>query len=424
MHPVAPRPARRLGRGPVRVPGTHFVRSSVTPSLIARARRKPVLPIAVVALTAAVAGGTAYAVTGKTVTLTVDGTSREVDFRGDTAADVLAAAGLEAGRRDSLVPAAGSRVEDGDEVALRRARELELIVDGAPKTVWVTADSVDEALTQVGLRERGMALSASRSREIPLDGMQLAVSTPKRLNVVAAGRRLARTTTAADVGTALQQAGLAVDGDDRLSHPRTSPVRDGLTVTLVTVDRDHVFEPVAVPYRTEQRADSTLLEGRTKVLAAGQPGTVRRTVERTFADGRLEATKLLESETLAAPVTRVVAVGTKPAPVQAPAPSSSGNGGSGGSAARSGGSSSGAGSAGGGGNWAAVAKCESGGNPGAVSSTGKYRGLYQFSTETWRSVGGSGDPAAASPAEQTRRAQALLERSGAGQWPTCGRYLR
>jgi hypothetical protein len=68
----------------------------------------------------------------------------------------------------------------------------------------------------------------------------------------------------------------------------------------------------------------------------------------------------------------------------------------------------------------AIASCESGGNPRAVSSTGMYRGKYQFSRETWAGVGGSGDPAAASEAEQDRRAAMLYARSGAGQWPVCG----
>jgi hypothetical protein len=49
--------------------------------------------------------------------------------------------------------------------------------------------------------------------------------------------------------------------------------------------------------------------------------------------------------------------------------------------------------------------------------------MYQFSYGTWAGVGGSGDPAAASAAEQTARAQALYERSGAGQWPHCGARL-
>lgn len=68
----------------------------------------------------------------------------------------------------------------------------------------------------------------------------------------------------------------------------------------------------------------------------------------------------------------------------------------------------------------AIAQCESGGDPRAVSADGLYRGKYQFSVSTWQAVGGSGDPAAAPEAEQDRRALILYERSGPGQWPVCG----
>jgi soluble lytic murein transglycosylase-like protein len=68
----------------------------------------------------------------------------------------------------------------------------------------------------------------------------------------------------------------------------------------------------------------------------------------------------------------------------------------------------------------AIAACESGGDPTAVSADGTYHGLYQFDTGTWASVGGSGDPAAASPAEQTYRAALLYSRSGSNPWPICG----
>jgi Transglycosylase-like domain len=68
----------------------------------------------------------------------------------------------------------------------------------------------------------------------------------------------------------------------------------------------------------------------------------------------------------------------------------------------------------------AIASCESGGDPTAVSSDGSYRGKYQFSLETWAAVGGSGDPAAASEAEQDYRAALLYSQSGASPWPVCG----
>ncbi|HEV7807519.1 MAG TPA: transglycosylase family protein [Solirubrobacteraceae bacterium] len=69
----------------------------------------------------------------------------------------------------------------------------------------------------------------------------------------------------------------------------------------------------------------------------------------------------------------------------------------------------------------AIAQCESEGDPGAVSASGTYRGKYQFSLATWRTVGGTGDPAAASETEQDRRAALLYRRHGPGQWPVCGR---
>ncbi len=67
-----------------------------------------------------------------------------------------------------------------------------------------------------------------------------------------------------------------------------------------------------------------------------------------------------------------------------------------------------------------IAECESGGDPTIVSSDGSYRGKYQFSFSTWETVGGSGDPAEASEAEQDYRAALLYSQSGSSPWPVCG----
>lgn len=67
-----------------------------------------------------------------------------------------------------------------------------------------------------------------------------------------------------------------------------------------------------------------------------------------------------------------------------------------------------------------VAQCESGGNPGAVSPDGQYRGKYQFDQQTWESVGGTGDPAAAPEAVQDQKAAQLQAQRGSSPWPVCG----
>ena len=69
-----------------------------------------------------------------------------------------------------------------------------------------------------------------------------------------------------------------------------------------------------------------------------------------------------------------------------------------------------------------IAECESGGDPTAVSPSGRYRGKYQFLRSTWKQWGGRGsDPAEASEAHQDRVALRLYRARGTAPWPTCGR---
>jgi hypothetical protein len=66
-----------------------------------------------------------------------------------------------------------------------------------------------------------------------------------------------------------------------------------------------------------------------------------------------------------------------------------------------------------------IAECESGGNPTALSRTGRYRGKYQFSMSTWSQMGGEGDPADAPEWLQDRIALKLYRRAGTSPWPNC-----
>lgn len=72
--------------------------------------------------------------------------------------------------------------------------------------------------------------------------------------------------------------------------------------------------------------------------------------------------------------------------------------------------------------WEALRRCESDGNY-ADADSATYRGAYQFDHETWTSVGGTGDPADASVAEQDARALDLYAQRGSAPWPHCGRHL-
>lgn len=72
--------------------------------------------------------------------------------------------------------------------------------------------------------------------------------------------------------------------------------------------------------------------------------------------------------------------------------------------------------------WAALRKCESGGNYRTNTGNGYY-GAYQFALATWRRLGYTGYPHEASPAIQDEAARKLQAKAGWGQWPACTRKL-
>jgi resuscitation-promoting factor RpfB len=372
------------------VPGRTDARRSV--------RRIPYRLAAFAATIAALSTGvTAFATMDKTVRLDVDGQSIAVRTFATNVAGVLRKAHLKLQPHDAVAPDLSAPVRDGSRVVVRHGRLLTLQVDGAPRQVWVTALSVDDALDQLGLRADGEWLSVSRSRTIPRQGLALALRLPQQVTVLVDGKRLSTQTTAPDVTTLLADLNVTVGALDRVSAPGTAYPADGLVITVDRISRRTVTESVAIPFKTVHVKTSTLYVGQSQVTRAGQPGVRVNSYQLTWRNKTLAARKLLHSAVKARPVAQIVAVGTKPKPRYAPAADGL--------------------------NWPALARCESGGNPREVSGNGQYRGLYQFTMGTWQSVGGHGDPIDASSNEQTYRAQILYRRSGDSSWPTCGHYL-
>ncbi|MCU1593295.1 MAG: transglycosylase [Frankiales bacterium] len=364
-------------------------------SLTTRVALRPVaLGISLLAITG---GHAAYEASAKTLAVSVDGHVVKVKTHGDTVAKVLSAAHLTVNPHDLLAPSKATKVSDGNTIVLRRGRPMNLTIDGTTRTVWVTATSVNEALDQIGLRAQGAILSADRSRAVPLKGFSLEVRTRKTVQILDAGKVRRFVTNSLVLKDVLADAKVVLRPQDKLSLPLVSPVRNGLVVRINRIDGGHEGIDLPIPFSTERRADSSMFKGETKTLREGRVGVLHRNYKLLFLNHKLSKRILTSAHATAAPVTEIVAFGTKARPTH----SASADGL----------------------NWAALARCESGGNPRSVSSNGEYRGLYQFSLGTWHGVGGSGDPIDASSGEQTYRAQILYRRSGRSPWPVCGRYL-
>ena len=210
-------------------------------------RRSLQLSLFAVVLLGLVGGTLAFFLAQKSVTLTVDGQVRHVGTYADTVGEVLDDEGLEPAAHDVLLPAARDAVRDGDTVVLNRARPLQLTVDGVSRQVYVTALSVDEALGQLGFRADDLVLSASRSERLPLRGMELTISTPKEIVLVADGQQRVVTTTAATAGELLAEQGIALSQTDKTSLYLNQGLLNRMRLQVYRVQVNEISETTAVP---------------------------------------------------------------------------------------------------------------------------------------------------------------------------------
>ncbi|MCX5533046.1 ubiquitin-like domain-containing protein [Streptomyces sp. NBC_00006] len=344
------------------------------------------------------AGGTsAFVADDKAIHLSVDGKERTLHTFADDVTELLADEGVDVGDHDVVAPGETADLASGDEVAVRYGRPVRLTLDGQRREVWTTERTVHGALRQLGVRAEGAYVSASRSQRIARHGLDFDVRTERSVTIMADGNRRTIRTNAATVGGAVEDAGVTLRGQDTTSVPQSSFPRDGQVITVMRVTGEKEVREEPIPYATERTEDASQFQGTEVVTQAGEPGMKRVTYSVRTVNGVRGKPRRVRQEVVREPRTQQVRVGTKPMPTSVAGADSL--------------------------NWSGLAACESGGRPGATDATGTYGGLYQFDTQTWQSLGGSGRPQDAPAAEQTYRAKRLYVSRGASPWPHCGARL-
>jgi uncharacterized protein YabE (DUF348 family) len=265
--------------------------------------------IYVLVLGGIVAGTLAWLRVDKSVTLEVDGKSRTVYTVSDRVSGALRAADISIGSHDVVAPPPDSRISNGDKIVVRLGRLLHLVVDGSPRDVWVTAPTVQQALSDLGYVQ-GSYSSVSRDKRLPVQPTNIDVRTPKSITVVVDGQSIPVTTTSATLAEVLTEAGVTVGPDDIWSAPADSAPTDGMTVTIQRVTLSQETDQEPIPFDTQSSNDSTLVKGQVAIDTPGVNGTASVVYQITTIDG-VPASKTPISQTVVTPpVTQVQRVGT------------------------------------------------------------------------------------------------------------------
>ncbi|WP_024794551.1 resuscitation-promoting factor [Tomitella biformata] len=328
----------------------------------------------------------------KSITLDVDGEQVQLTTMRSNVGSVLDSAGYSVGERDAVAPSADASIGDDGTITLRRAKQVTITIDGQPETVWTTASTVDEALSQFSEATGSAKVSADRSHRLPLDGMALDVTTPKTLTLTDGAQTAETTSTEATVGEALKALGAPLEQADTVEPAADTPVTAGLTVKVDRIRASEEvitepFEPAAV-----ETPDDTLAKGKTVVETPAVPGEHTATYKVTTVNGVETGREKVSAVVLDPGVPAKLRVGTMEA---AAVPNGS--------------------------VWDSIAQCESTGNW-AINTGNGYHGGLQFSPSTWSAYGGGKYAATANQAtreQQIEIAEKVQAAQGWGAWPTC-----
>ena len=380
-----------------------------------------------VAVAVIIAGAVFYIAGQKSVTIAVDGNGEVVTTRAATVGDLLAQQEITLDERDEISLALDAELNDDQVIDIKRNKSIEVSVDGTDRVVHTTGMTVADVVQQLDL-EKGAEISVADDIELVALSESIEIVTPKTVNLkVGTEDKKQVKTTALTVADVLAAEDITLGSDDELNvkvdGELTKDVKDNFEVSnkmnldVIRVEIKTWDETRAISFETKEVKDAKLDKGKTKVETKGKKGERELTLRQETRNGEKGEEEVLKSKVTTEPVAQVVKVGTKKVE-STTTNNNSGNNNS--NKTKSTSTPKNISST-----WAALAKCESGGNWSINTGNGYYGGL-QFSASSWRAVGGTQYaplPHQATPQQQIAAAEKLRANGGWGHWPSCSRKL-
>jgi uncharacterized protein YabE (DUF348 family) len=274
-----------------------------------RKKRLAVMFASFIVLIAA-SGFAMYETTKNTVALTIDGQKKTITTHATTVQGILDDLEISLHSEDYVFPSVNTKVKDQLEVVWKPAKRVELTVDNKKKTVWTTADTVAQFLTEQKLSANEHDKVIPKAEAKIKKGMEVRFQKAFPLSLVVGGKEERVWSTSTTVADFLVQQGITLNQLDRVEPNGDSFVKENDVINVIRVEKvtDVVEEPVDFAIVTQK--DASLAKGTEKVLKEGQKGLLAKTFEVILENGKEVVRNLIGESTIAEKQDKVVAVGT------------------------------------------------------------------------------------------------------------------
>jgi uncharacterized protein YabE (DUF348 family) len=252
------------------------------------------------------------------ISILADGEYRQTISTKSTPGEIFAEAGISLNPGDQiyldgLAVQSTTRVKPdvSHSLQIQRAHRIQLQVGSQTTLLSSSAATLGQALSQNGVTWQA-ADQLYPGPETPLTGsLQASLIRARKLVVRFAGGETVIHSAASNVGEALAQARLALQGLDYSLPAVGDPLPANGVIQVVRVREQVQMDEQPIPYSATTQPSNQLPLDERKVIQAGQAGVKARSYRIRFEDGR-QVSRTLEGEWVARqPQAQVTGIGTK-----------------------------------------------------------------------------------------------------------------
>lgn len=200
---------------------------------------------------------------------------------------------------------------EGSVIRIDKLNNVNIEFDGVINSYSVYADTVGEALNELGISSDGKLKANYELTDSIKDGMVITLQSAKSVTLTVDDTSTKHAVYQGTVSDLLTLAGISLGADDYTEPSLNTELKDNMAVTVYRVEYKTVEKKENISFKTQKQNDSSMNIGTEKILTKGVNGVDEVSYVFKYVNGKEEGKTELSRKTVKKPVNQVVNVGTK-----------------------------------------------------------------------------------------------------------------
>lgn len=243
---------------------------------------------------------------GETITITTDETEP---------IEILSNAGIALDENDKLDIASFEQGKGG-KIVISRQNTINVKTDNEIHTYTVYSSTVGDAFSEIGIKTDSNTNINYNFDDKIQDGMVIEIKEKFLTTLTADGVTASYTVVDSTVADLLAKANVTLGKDDYTKPSLDTKLTKDTKVTVYRVEYKTQTETKDVDFKTIEEKDSSLKQGKTKVIKEGKKGSMQVTYKVKYVNGEAKDKEKISDKVITKATDKVVKVGTAQADVK------------------------------------------------------------------------------------------------------------